>query len=237
MEKQRAANISLKQQLQQCQRNQNNQDNSNSSLAQQLTSLKQQTNIQLQVASVFYRLLKEEVSAADRELARSKLHLQQAERQKNSEGVSAPTLAEPNILIGLLSEPSQSAEASSVESKRSRRRMPEEETATNEEMFDLQQQMSNLQQREMQLSQQNYFLQQELAELERARKREGVNLQYLKNIVVKLLETNDVEALLPVVTEVLQLSADEAQRVRNAQSRSVVGTVVGGVGNLFWGGR
>ncbi|KAI5056354.1 hypothetical protein GOP47_0028707 [Adiantum capillus-veneris] len=61
-------------------------------------------------------------------------------------------------------------------------------------------------------TQQEAALKEELRNLERSRKREGVDMTYLKNVIVKLLETGEVEALLPVVAMLLQFSRDELKK-------------------------
>ncbi|KAL6521464.1 hypothetical protein OROGR_018033 [Orobanche gracilis] len=53
------------------------------------------------------------------------------------------------------------------------------------------------------------MLKEELRNMERTQKREGVDLTYLKNVILKLLETGEVERLLPVVAMLLQFSPDE----------------------------
>ncbi|KAK4479990.1 hypothetical protein RD792_013045 [Penstemon davidsonii] len=60
------------------------------------------------------------------------------------------------------------------------------------------------------------LLKEELRNLERQQKREGVDMTYLKNVVVKLLETGEVERLLPVVAMLLQFSPEETQKCRQA---------------------
>lgn len=84
---------------------------------------------------------------------------------------------------------------------------------------------------------QEKILKQEIRELERAKKREeGANLEYLKNVVINWILTGEQEvmfsqlmliftvcsqALLPVLSTVLQFSPEEVQKVRErVQSRS-----------------
>jgi len=68
------------------------------------------------------------------------------------------------------------------------------------------------QQKENQIS----TLQDKVENLERSKKRESGNLEYLKNIIVKYMETNDIEGLLPVISTILQFSPDELQRIEQA---------------------
>ncbi|KAJ0097831.1 hypothetical protein Patl1_29241 [Pistacia atlantica] len=58
---------------------------------------------------------------------------------------------------------------------------------------------------------QEAMLKEELRSMERKQKREGVDMTYLKNVVVKLLETGEVEALLPVIAMLLQFSPEEGK--------------------------
>ncbi|GLJ46522.1 hypothetical protein SUGI_0980420 [Cryptomeria japonica] len=52
----------------------------------------------------------------------------------------------------------------------------------------------------------------EFRNMERERKRDGVDMTYLKNVILKLLETGEVEALLPVVGTLLQFSPEEIRK-------------------------
>ncbi|KAL9251652.1 GRIP-like protein [Drosera capensis] len=75
--------------------------------------------------------------------------------------------------------------------------------------------------RENQLhNQQEAMLKEELRNIERMQKREGVDMTYLKNVVLKLLQTGEVEALLPVVAMLLQFSPEEVQKCRQAYRSS-----------------
>jgi len=61
---------------------------------------------------------------------------------------------------------------------------------------------------------QETLLKNEIREMERSRKREGANLDYLKNIIFQLLITNELETLLPVIATILQFSPEETQKIR-----------------------
>eukprot|EP00243_Klebsormidium_subtile_P000750 TRINITY_DN1125_c0_g4_i1.p1 TRINITY_DN1125_c0_g4~~TRINITY_DN1125_c0_g4_i1.p1 ORF type:complete len:200 (-),score=68.05 TRINITY_DN1125_c0_g4_i1:218-793(-) len=73
-------------------------------------------------------------------------------------------------------------------------------------------------------SQQEAVLKEELRRLDRNEKRESVDMTYLKNVVLKLLETGEVNALLPVLQMLLQLSPEEVTRVRAAYEGSSTAT-------------
>ncbi|KAG6387694.1 hypothetical protein SASPL_152886 [Salvia splendens] len=64
------------------------------------------------------------------------------------------------------------------------------------------------------------MLKEELRNMERMQKREGVDLTYLKNVILKLLETGEVERLLPVVGMLLQFSPGEIQKCQQAYRAS-----------------
>lgn len=55
-------------------------------------------------------------------------------------------------------------------------------------------------------------------QLERTKNRDGANLEYLKNIVLKYMETQEHEKLLPVLTTLLQFSPEEVARVQGART-------------------
>lgn len=62
-----------------------------------------------------------------------------------------------------------------------------------------------------------------LRESERYKERTALadNIEYIKNIVVKFLETNDT-SVLPALTQALQLSAEDTARVTRGQTRGVL---------------
>jgi hypothetical protein len=68
---------------------------------------------------------------------------------------------------------------------------------------------------------QETVLKEQIRELERGKLREGANLEYLKNIILKLLETNEQESLLPVLSTLLQFTPQEKERIAAARSRSL----------------
>jgi hypothetical protein len=61
---------------------------------------------------------------------------------------------------------------------------------------------------------QEKVLKEEIRELERAKKREGANLDYLKNIVLKYMLTDEQQSLVPVLATILQFSPDELDMVK-----------------------
>jgi GRIP domain len=56
----------------------------------------------------------------------------------------------------------------------------------------------------------------EVQKIDRIDKRQYVNLEYAKNIVLSFLESNTKTQLVPVVAQVLALSREETERVRLA---------------------
>ncbi|KAI1319295.1 hypothetical protein EDD11_004432 [Mortierella claussenii] len=80
---------------------------------------------------------------------------------------------------------------------------------------------------------QEKVLKEEIRNLDRAERRQNLSVDYLKNIVLKYLETNDREPLLPVLTTVLQLSPAEVallrkKTIQTSGSSSVLGGFFGG---------
>uniref|UniRef100_A0A9I9D6A2 GRIP domain-containing protein n=1 Tax=Cucumis melo TaxID=3656 RepID=A0A9I9D6A2_CUCME len=76
----------------------------------------------------------------------------------------------------------------------------------------LQEEIEELERENRLHSQQEAMLKAELRDMERSQKREGVDMTYLKNVILKLLETGEVEALLPVVAMLLQFSPEEVMQ-------------------------
>ncbi|OVA19557.1 GRIP [Macleaya cordata] len=95
-------------------------------------------------------------------------------------------------------------------------------TALHVLIFDLIQEELEELERENRLhsQQQEAMLKAELRDMERMQKREGVDMTYLKNVILKLLETGEVEALLPVIGMLLQFSPQEIQKCQQAYRAS-----------------
>ncbi|PIA56823.1 hypothetical protein AQUCO_00700875v1 [Aquilegia coerulea] len=97
----------------------------------------------------------------------------------------------------------------------------EEELAQSQRhILALQEEIEELEHENRLHSQQEAMLKEELRNMERMKKREGVDMTYLKNVVLKLLETGEVEALLPVIGMLLQFSPEEIQKCQQAYRSS-----------------
>lgn len=97
----------------------------------------------------------------------------------------------------------------------------EEELAQSQRhILALQEEIEELERENRLHSQQEAMLKEELRNMERMEKRAGVDMTYLKNVIVKLLETGEVEALLPVVGMLLQFSPDELQKCQQSYRNS-----------------
>ncbi|KAF9344689.1 hypothetical protein BGX26_004027 [Mortierella sp. AD094] len=83
------------------------------------------------------------------------------------------------------------------------------------------------------LLEQEKVLKEEIRNLDRAERRQNLSVDYLKNIVLKYLETSDREPLLPVLTTVLQLSPAEVASLRKKTIQSSASSLV--LGGLFGG--
>ncbi|KAK8482791.1 hypothetical protein V6N12_010312 [Hibiscus sabdariffa] len=93
----------------------------------------------------------------------------------------------------------------------------EEELAQSQRhILALQEEIEELEHENRLHSQQEAMLKEELRNMERSKRREGVDMTYLKNVILKLLETGEVEALLPVVGMLLQFSPEEIQKCQQA---------------------
>ncbi|XP_051114489.1 protein GRIP [Andrographis paniculata] len=98
----------------------------------------------------------------------------------------------------------------------------EEELAqTQRHILALQEEIEELEHENRLHRQQEAMLKEELRNMERVQKREGVDLTYLKNVILKLLETGEVERLLPVIAMLLQFSPDEMQKCQQAYRSSM----------------
>lgn len=63
---------------------------------------------------------------------------------------------------------------------------------------------------------------QEIAELQRQAKREGLDLTYLKNVILGGFESGELPAkssMLPVLGRLLEFSSEELERVKNPKKR------------------
>ncbi|GFY87822.1 golgi-localized GRIP domain-containing protein [Actinidia rufa] len=97
----------------------------------------------------------------------------------------------------------------------------EEELAQSQRhILALQEEIEELERENRLHSQQEAMLKEEFRNMERSKKREGVDMTYLKNVILKLLQTGEVEALLPVVAMLLQFSPDEMQKCQQASRSS-----------------
>ena len=70
------------------------------------------------------------------------------------------------------------------------------------------------------------FLQHELRELQAALKRseKGVDLMFVKNLLVRCLKDGDVDNTLPAIAQALEMSPDEVAQIREGQ-KGVMGEV------------
>ncbi|CAG8483646.1 6807_t:CDS:10 [Cetraspora pellucida] len=84
------------------------------------------------------------------------------------------------------------------------------------------------------LIEQEKFLKEEIRKLDRLEKRQNLNVEYLKNVVLKFFETNpmDREPLVPVISTILQLSPEETVSLKENAIHSPSSPVVLGFGVL-----
>lgn len=97
----------------------------------------------------------------------------------------------------------------------------EEELAQSQRhILVLQEEIEDLERENRLHGQQEAMLKEEVRNMERMQKRGGVDMTYLKNVILKLLETGEVGALLPVVAMLLQFSPEEMQKCQQAYRSS-----------------
>lgn len=120
--------------------------------------------------------------------------------QKQDESYTSTSAAEQQILI----------------LARQQAQREEELSQSQRHILALQEEIEELERENRLHSQQEAMLKEELRNMERMKKREGVDMTYLKNVILKLLQTGEVEALLPVVGMLLQFSPDEIQKCQQA---------------------
>ncbi|KAL5713835.1 hypothetical protein ACHQM5_015877 [Ranunculus cassubicifolius] len=128
-----------------------------------------------------------------------------------------PTVSTYNQNTGLQKQDATSALEQQILILARQQAQREEELAQSQRhIYVLQVELEELQHENRLHSQQEAMLKEELRNMERMKKRDGVDMTYLKNVVLKLLETGEVEALLPVIGMLLQFSPDEIQKCQQA---------------------
>ncbi|KAF7829034.1 protein GRIP [Senna tora] len=120
----------------------------------------------------------------------------------------------------LLSLSPSSAEQQILLLARQQAQREEELARSQRHILALQEEIEELERENRLHNQQEAMLKAELRNMERTKKREGVDMTYLKNVILKLLETGEVEALLPVIAMLLQFSPDEMQKCQQAYRNS-----------------
>jgi len=76
-------------------------------------------------------------------------------------------------------------------------------------------------------------LKKEIRSADRSRTRDGTNLEYLKNVVLKYIETEEHETLMPVLSSLLQFTTEEVSRAnlaRDSRKAPITTTVWGYLG-------
>ncbi|KAF9976728.1 GRIP and coiled-coil domain-containing protein 2 [Actinomortierella ambigua] len=80
---------------------------------------------------------------------------------------------------------------------------------------------------------QEKVLKEEIRSLDRSERRQNLSVDYLKNIVLKFLETSDREPLIPVLSTVLQLSPEEVATLKKKAVGPTTPSLVPVLGGLF----
>eukprot|EP01018_Ginkgo_biloba_P018109 Gb_14280 [translate_table: standard] len=95
----------------------------------------------------------------------------------------------------------------------------------------LQEEIDELERENRLHSQQETMLKSELRHMDRIQKRESVDMTYLKNVILKLLETGEVGVLLPVIATLLQFSPEEVRKCQETYN-SVPDVPLGGAASV-----
>ncbi|KAG6646355.1 protein GRIP [Carya illinoinensis] len=130
-----------------------------------------------------------------------------------------------NYRTAMQKQDAQNASTSAAEQQilllaRQQAQREEELAQSQRHILALQEEIEELERENRLHSQQEAILKAELRNMERMQKREGVDMTYLKNVILKLLETGEVEALLPVIGMLLQFSPEEIQKCQQAYRNS-----------------
>ncbi|PIN07834.1 E3 ubiquitin ligase involved in syntaxin degradation [Handroanthus impetiginosus] len=138
---------------------------------------------------------------------------------------SRPSAEYPDEQTALQKQEASNSSSSAAEQQililaRQQAQREEELAQTQRHILALQEEIEELEYENRLHSQQEAMLKEELRNMERMQKREGVDLTYLKNVILKLLQTGEVERLLPVIAMLLQFSPDEMQKCQQAYRSS-----------------
>ncbi|XXG87434.1 hypothetical protein AAC387_Pa11g2120 [Persea americana] len=124
------------------------------------------------------------------------------------------TITKPEAQVSTIA----AAEQQILNLARQQAQREEELSQSQRHILALQDEIEELERENRLHHQQETMLKSELRNMERMKKREGVDMTYLKNVILKLLETGEVEALLPVIGTLLQFSPDEIKKCQQAYS-------------------
>ncbi|BFI24714.1 hypothetical protein MPTK2_1g14280 [Marchantia polymorpha subsp. ruderalis] len=160
------------------------------------------------------RLL-EDNTALQRSLQQQQQYHQQSSIQRPEPTVQAPDASDAASMVAL-------AEHQILVLARQQAQREDEVSQCRRHIQALQEEIAELEQENRLHSQQENLLKEEVRNLERAHKRDGVDMTYLKNIILKLIETGEVEALLPVVAMLLQFSPEELKRCHDTYNNATM---------------
>ncbi|KAJ4964098.1 hypothetical protein NE237_024037 [Protea cynaroides] len=201
--------------------------------AQSDLDAKQEQHNELEELKLHYRKLKEEhnsfrdiadkmIEDKDKEISKllnDNKNLQRSIELRPSVGYNGndnPVYQKQDALISSTSQ----AEQQILILARQQAQREEQLSQSQRHILALQEEIEELEHENRLHSQQEAMLKEELRNMERMQKREGVDMTYLKNVILKLLETGEVEALLPVIGMLLQFSPEEIQKCQQASRSS-----------------
>jgi len=96
-------------------------------------------------------------------------------------------------------------------------------TQTRKRIQEMTDQIQEYENRARLFQEQDKVLKEQLREAERSKKREGnFQLDYLKNIVVKFITTDEKDKLVPVLATLLQLTPTEIQQIKEKSNENML---------------
>lgn len=190
-----------------------NEETSSQNLEKEVEELKLQCKKLKEEQHTFHDLADKMMEEKDKEISRLLDDIENLRQLLDSR----PSVEYSEDHTALHKQDASNSNASAAEQQililaRQQAQREEELGQTQRHILALQEEIEELEHENRLHRQQEAMLKEELRNMERMQKREGVDLTYLKNVILKLLETGEVERLLPVIGMLLQFSPDEMQK-------------------------
>ncbi|CAN6461881.1 unnamed protein product [Victoria cruziana] len=190
---------------------------SEKSLEEELESLKLQYKQLKEEHDSFRDIAEKMVDAKDKEIAKL---LDEKDNLQRTMLSRSQVVDNDKQQTDLMKQESPSSDATVAEQQilllaRQQALRDEQLAQSQRHILALQEEIEELEHENRLHSQQEAMLKAELRDMERKQKREGIDMTYLKNVILKLLETGEVEALLPVIATLLQFSPEEIKKLQD----------------------